>query len=69
MPIPRVEDIPAGGHSPFFGRTAKVKELIHRLRNNFGTPKEAVPRPDWSGKRKEVGTGTGIFGWVSGYLD
>ena len=24
----------------FFGRTAKVQELIDRLRNNFGTPKE-----------------------------
>jgi hypothetical protein len=40
MPIFRVEDIPAGGRAAFFGRTAKVQEMINRLRNNFGTPKE-----------------------------
>jgi hypothetical protein len=40
MPLPRTEDIPAGGRAAFFGLTAKVQELIDRLRNNFGTPKE-----------------------------
>ena len=38
----------------FFGRAAKVQELIDRLRNNFGTPKEerflALIGPSGSGK-------------------